>query len=157
MDFLLIALGVVCLLLGMLGCVFPLLPGPPLAYAALVLLHFTDKVQFTLTRLLIWLLVVVAVQLLDYFVPMLGSKYTGSGKWGSWGCVIGTVIGLFFLPWGVLLGPFLGALVGELLGNRSFDQALKSGFGSLIGFFFGVVLKVLVCGWFCYCFISALV
>ena len=93
------------------------------------------------------------VQVLDYFTPMLGSKYSGGSKWGNWGCIIGTLVGLLFLPWGVILGPFLGAVIGELLGNKEFSQALKSGVGSLIGFILGTLLKFVVCGYFCYQFI----
>ena len=153
LDIILIILGVLCLITGLMGCILPFLPGPPVAYLGLVLLHFTDKVQYTTTRLIVWLLIVVVVQILDYFTPMLGSKYSGGSKWGNWGCIIGTLIGLLFLPWGVIFGPFLGAVVGELIGNKEFSQALRSGVGSLIGFLLGTFLKFAVCGYFCYQFI----
>ena len=153
LDIILIILGVLCLITGLMGCILPFLPGPPVAYLGLVLLHFTDKVQYTTTQLIVWLLIVVVVQILDYFTPMLGSKYSGGSKWGNWGCIIGTLIGLLFLPWGVIFGPFLGAVIGELLGNKEFSQALRSGVGSLIGFLLGTFLKFVVCGYFCYQFI----
>ena len=149
----LIILGVLCLITGLMGCILPFLPGPPVAYLGLVLLHFTDKVQYTTTQLIVWLLIVLVVQVLDYFTPMLGSKYSGGSRWGNWGCIIGTLIGLLFLPWGVIFGPFLGAVIGELLGNKEFSQALRSGVGSLIGFLLGTFLKFVVCGYFCYQFI----
>ena len=150
LDIILIILGVLCLITGLMGCILPFLPGPPVAYLGLVLLHFTDKVQYTTTQLIVWLLIVLVVQVLDYFTPMLGSKYSGGSRWGNWGCIIGTLIGLLFLPWGVI---FLGAVIGELLGNKEFSQALRSGVGSLIGFLLGTFLKFVVCGYFCYQFI----
>lgn len=153
LDVILIILSVLCLITGLLGCVLPFLPGPPVAYVGLVILHFTDKVQYTPAQLIVWLLVVIVVQIMDYFTPMLGSKYSGGSKWGNWGCVIGTLVGLLFLPWGVIIGPFLGAVIGELLGNKEFSQALKSGVGSLMGFMLGTLLKVVVCGYFFYQFI----
>ena len=153
LDIILIILGVLCLITGLMGCIRPFLPGPPVAYLGLVLLHFTDKVQYTTTQLIVWLLIVLVVQVLDYFTPMLGSKYSGGSRWGNWGCIIGTLIGLLFLPWGVIFGPFLGAVIGELLGNKEFSQALRSGVGSLIGFLLGTFLKFVVCGYFCYQFI----
>lgn len=156
-DAILIILGVICLITGMLGCILPMLPGPPLAYAGLLLLHFTDKVQYTTAQLLVWLLIVVVVQILDYLTPLLGSKYSGGSKWGNWGCVIGTVIGLFFTPWGLIVGPFLGAVIGELLGDKELSQALKSGFGSLVGFLLGTVLKLTVCGYFIYQFFAGFI
>ena len=153
LDIILIILGVLCLITGLMGCILPFLPGPPVAYLGLVLLHFTDKVQYTTTQLIVWLLIVLVVQVLDYFTPMLGSKYSGGSRWGNWGCIIGTLIGLLFLPWGVIFGPFLGAVIGELLGNKEFSQALRSGVGSLIGFLLGTFLKFVVCGYFYYQFI----
>ena len=157
LDIFLIVVGALCLLAGMAGCVLPVLPGPPISYVGLLLLHVTDKVQFTTSQLLVWLLVVVVMQVLDYFIPMLGSKYFGGSKWGNWGCVVGTLAGFLFLPWGIIFGPFLGALVGELLGNKEFSQALRSGVGSLVGFLAGTLLKFMICGYFFYQFIASLV
>lgn len=157
MDILLIILGILCLAAGLAGCILPVIPGPPVAYAGLLLLHFTDKASFTTAQLLTWLFVVILLQVLDYFIPMLGSKYSGGSLWGTRGCLIGTVAGLFFMPWGIILGPFLGAFFGELLGGRETGEALKSGFGSLVGFLFGTVLKFVVCGYFSWLFIETLV
>lgn len=155
MDIILIILGILCLITGLVGCFLPILPGPPVAYTGLLLLHFTDKVQFTTAELLIWLLIVVIAQILDYFIPMLGSKYSGGSRWGTRGCLAGTLIGLFFMPWGIILGPFLGAFIGELLGGRETGQALKSGLGSLLGFLFGTVLKCVIVGYFIWQFVAA--
>ena len=157
LDIILIILGVLCLITGLMGCVLPFLPGPPVAYLGLVLLHFTDKAQYSTTQLIVWLLIVIVIQILDYFTPMLGSKYSGGSKWGNWGCIIGTLVGLLFLPWGVIFGPFLGAVIGELIGNKEFSQALKSGVGSLVGFMLGTLLKFVVCGYFGYQFIMGFI
>lgn len=155
MDIILIILGILCLIAGLVGCFLPILPGPPVAYTGLLLLHFTDKVQFTTAELLIWLFIVVIAQILDYFIPMLGSKYSGGSRWGTRGCLAGTLIGLFFMPWGIILGPFLGAFIGELLGGQETGQALKSGLGSLLGFLFGTVLKCIIVGYFIWQFVAA--
>ena len=74
MDIFLIILGSICLLVGLAGCIVPMLPGPPVAYLALVFLHFTDKVSFTIPQLFLWLFIVVLIQILDYFIPMFGVK-----------------------------------------------------------------------------------
>ena len=156
MDILLIILGALCLLTGLAGCILPMLPGPPLAYAGLLLLHFTEGVQFSVAQLLVWLGIVAVIQVLDYFVPLLGAKYSGSSKWGTRGCLVGTVVGLFFMPWGIILGPFFGAVIGELLGGRQAGEAMKSGLGSVLGFLLGTVLKCAVCGYFIWLFVAAL-
>ena len=69
--------------------------------------------------------------------------------------MIGTVVGLFFSPWGIVLGPFLGAVAGELLGDKDLKYALKSGLGSLLGFLFGTIVKLMLCGYFIWQFIAA--
>ena len=156
MDIFLIILGILCLLGGLLGCILPMLPGPPLAYAGMLLLHFTDKVQFSITQLAIWLIIVIAIQALDYFIPLLGAKYSGGSRWGTRGCLIGTIIGLFFMPWGIIVGPFVGAFIGELLGGKETAQALKSGYGSVGGFIFGTAMECILCGYFIGQFVKAL-
>ena len=157
MDILLIILGIICLITGLAGCILPMLPGPPVAYAGLILLHLTDGVQLSTTELLVGLLIVVVVQVLDYIIPMLGTKYSGGGgKWANRGTLIGTLIGMFFLPWGIIIGPFVGAFMGATKDGMDNTQALKAGFGSLLGFLFGTVLKFVVCGYFAWVFIREL-
>lgn len=156
MDVVLIILGILCLLGGLAGCLLPVLPGPPLAYAGLLLLHFTDRVQFTAPELMIWLGIVVLIQILDYVVPLIGTRCSGGSKWGTRGCFIGTIAGLFFMPWGLVAGPFLGAFIGEMLGGMDAVKALRSGFGSLLGFLLGTVVKCITCGYFVWQFVSAL-
>ena len=157
MDIFLIILSVLFMVVGLLGCILPALPGPPLSYVGFLLLHFTDKVQFSTTQIWVLLALVVIAQVIDYFIPVLGSKYSGGTKWGSWGAFIGSVVGLFFLPWGLLLGSFLGAVVGELLGDADMKSALKSGTGALLGFILGTVLKVALCMYFIVLLIQALI
>lgn len=100
LDVILIIVSALCMIAGLAGCVLPFLPGPPIAYLGLVFLHFTDKVHYTPTQLIIWLLIVAVVQVLDYFTPMLGSKYSGGSKWGNWGCIMGTHCRTSFLALG---------------------------------------------------------
>ena len=157
MEILLIIIGVVCLIVGLAGCILPMLPGPPVAYAALILLHLTSEAEFSAFQLTVWLILVILSQLLDYVIPMLGSKYTGGSQWGARGCLLGTIIGLFFMPWGIIMGPFLGAVIGEMLGGRDLDHALKAGFGSLIGFLFGTLAKLIVSFYFLIKAIAAVV
>jgi len=157
MDIVLIILGALCLLLGVVGCIVPALPGVPLAYAGLWLLHATDRVQFSWQFLLIWGIVVVIVQVLDYIVPAWGTKKYGGSKAGVWGSTIGLIIGLFMGPWGIILGPFVGAVVGELLSGKQTRDALRAGWGSFVGLLAGTILKLVCCGMMTYYFLAELI
>ena len=173
MDIVLIILGALCLLVGIIGCVAPVLPGVPLAYLGLLLLHWTERVQFKWQFLTIWAVVVVVVQILDYFIPAWGTKKFGGTKWGVWGSTIGLFVGLFVGPMGIILGPFVGAVAGELLyfnrhplpiddsttNNNSarFNKALRAGIGSFIGLLAGTILKLVCCGMMVFYFVKELV
>lgn len=162
MDILLIVLGAICLLLGLIGCVAPVLPGVPLSYLGLLLLHWTDRVQFSWQFLVVWGVLVVVIQILDYFIPAWGTKKFGGTKYGVWGSTIGLFVGLFMGPLGIVVGPFIGAVLGELIyfnrhpqttlseteqnKNSNFNRALRAGFGSFIGLLTGTLIKVICCG-----------
>ncbi len=145
MEILLVILSIILLVGGIAGCILPILPGVPLAYAGVLLMHWTDKVHFSTTQLVVWLVIVIVLQILDYISPILGSKYGGGTSHGNRGCMAGTILGLFFMPWGIILGPFLGAVVGEMLGGSDLPHAVRAGVGSLIGFMLGTLLKIFVC------------
>ncbi len=150
MEIFLIILAFACIILGILGSVLPVLPGVPLSYVGILLLHFTEKVQFSTQFLILWAVLVILVQLLDYYVPIWGTKKFGGSKRGVWGCAIGMVVGMFFGPWGIILGPFAGAIVGELTGGKQTQDAIKAGFGSFMGFLLGIVSKLIVGGFLLY-------
>lgn len=145
--------AVLLLLLGLLGCVVPVIPGPALSYAALLLLlpsRFAPS-----AGVCVWFGIGCAVALiLDTVVPVLGAKKSKCSRWGVTGCVAGTVIGMFFGFLGVLLGPFLGAVAGEIIAGKNLFESMRGGFGAFLGFLSGVLLKMVYCavcaGW-CIC------
>ena len=170
MDVILIISGAICLLLGLIGCVAPVLPGVPLSYLGLLLLHWTDRAQFSWQFLTIWAVVVIVIQVLDYFIPAWGTKKFGGSKYGVWGSTIGLFVGLFMGPWGIIVGPFVGAVLGELLyfnrhpqdrieqsENTNFNRALRAGFGSFIGLLTGTILKLICCGMMVFYFVKELI
>ena len=158
MDYVLIVFGVVLIIGGILGCVLPVLPGPPLSYIGLLLLHFTQRYQFSTRFLIIWAIITTVVYVLDYVIPSLGTKKFGGSKRGIWGSMIGLVIGLFFFPpYGIIIGPFLGAIIGELTSGKDSGTALKSGFGAFIGFLAGTLLKLIASGMMTWYFFKELI
>ncbi len=73
MDIFLIILAGILLLVGFAGCILPVIPGVPLSYIGILLLHFTDKVQFSTSFLITWAVISILVQVLDYFIPVWGT------------------------------------------------------------------------------------
>jgi len=141
-DYLLLAAGIFLMIFGLIGCLVPVLPGPPLSYLGLILLHFSRFGEFNKTTLIILALVTIAVTIADYLVPVWGTRKFGGSKYGMRGATIGLIIGLFLGPVGIIIGPFAGAFVGEMIFKDDIKYALKAGLGSLLGFLTGIGLKL---------------
>lgn len=157
---LVIIIGSFLIILGLVGCMVPALPGPPLSFAAILILAasqgFAAPLSFTFVMLLAMLTVVVTA--LDYVIPAAGAKKYGASKWGIWGSILGMIFGiLYFPPLGMIVGAFLGAVGVELLIGKSSKQAIKAGWGVFVGTLFGTVLKLMASGIMTYYFIKALV
>jgi len=141
-DYILLIFSIILLILGIIGCLVPVLPGPPLTYLGLILLHFTKFADFSSAFLIVMAAIAVVVTILDYIVPVWGTKKFGGSKYGTRGAAVGLVIGLFLGPPGIIIGPFIGAVVGELIFKDDMKYAIKAGFGSLLGFLTGIGLKL---------------
>ncbi len=141
-DYLLLALAIVLMIIGIIGCLVPVLPGPPLSFTGLLILHFTGFAEFSVNILIILGSASILVAVFDYVVPIWGTKKFGGTKYGIRGATIGLIAGLFFGPPGIILGPFIGAVTGELMYKSDFNYAIRAGIGSLIGFMAGIGLKL---------------
>lgn len=141
-DYILLILGIILMLIGIVGCLVPVMPGPPLSYLGLIFLHITKFGHFTTPVLIALGSVTLVVTILDYIVPIWGTKKFGGSKYGTRGATVGLIIGLFLGPVGIIIGPLFGAIVGELIFRDDLDYALKAGFGSLLGFLTGIGLKL---------------
>lgn len=130
---------------GIAGCLLPFLPGPPLCFAALLLQLSREHDPYSANFLWLWAAITAAVTLLDYYIPIYGTKKFGGSKYGAWGSAIGLVIGLFFSPLGIIIGPFVGAFVGEMISSNNSHVAFKAALGSFLGFLVGTLLKLVVC------------
>jgi uncharacterized protein YqgC (DUF456 family) len=141
-------MAVVLMIMGFFGCFLPIIPGPPLSFAGLLLAHFSRFADFELETLIITGVVTVIVQVLDFIVPAWGTKKFGGSKYGSWGSIIGLIIGTFCITIGpmglvgIIGGPFVGAFVGELIAGKNNQLALRAAFGSFIGFLAGTFIKI---------------
>ena len=146
MDIFLLVLAFAMLAAGLLGAVIPVLPGPPLSYAGLLVLHWSGHADFTVTFLVIWALIAAAVTVIDYLLPSFMTKRFGGSRAASIGAFIGLLAGLlFFPPFGLIVGPFLGAFAGELINSNSNGaKALKAAFGAFIAFLAGSGIKLAV-------------
>ena len=65
MDIVLLILAFICMLVGIIGCIVPGLPGVPVSYVGLWIAQAADRIDFSWQMLLVWGSVTIAVTFLD--------------------------------------------------------------------------------------------
>ncbi|MFP4180692.1 MAG: DUF456 domain-containing protein [Spirochaetaceae bacterium] len=138
--------GALLSIAGLVGCVLPIIPGPLLSYAAVVLLFFAPASEgISVTLLIVLGIASAAAMLSDQILPAVSSRRAGAGKAGITGSVIGMLVGMiFFPPFGLVIGAFLGALGGELLFHRDNRKPFKAALGVLHGTLLATLIKLSV-------------
>jgi uncharacterized protein YqgC (DUF456 family) len=137
---------VVLFIVGMLGTIYPILPGVLAIYGAFFIYGWLISFEpfgwvFWTTQTLIVIIIMVA----DYAVSAMGVKKFGGSKASVIGSTIGLIIGPFVIPaFGLIIGPFVGAVIGELIIGTHWKLSIKAGIGSVLGFFSSVVVKVIL-------------
>lgn len=136
-------LAVLLMFGGLISTILPVIPGLPI----MVLIYFiygifTHWASFTLESAIIFLLLTIFAHAFDYFATVMGAKKFGASREGIIGAMIGMILGLlFFNIIGIIIGPFIGAMIGELLIGRNSSDAIKSGWGTLVGLLASTAVK----------------
>ena len=152
MDILLSVLAVLFAVVGSIGCVIPALPGGFLTYAGYLCFYFCSYVNIPVMWPIIFGALTGVAALLDFVVPSYMTKLFGGTKAGEkgafWGSMGGCLLGLFFTPFVIIIGLFVGALIGELTNDKNdVGRAILSGLGSVLSFFVGSGVKLIVSLW----------
>jgi uncharacterized protein YqgC (DUF456 family) len=132
---------------GLLGCLIPILPGHLILFVAAVAhrLMLGEASGLRWWSFVILALLLIASQVFEFFSGAAGAKWFGGSKWGSWGALVGGIVGMFFFPFGLFLGPLIGALLFEkLFAKKENAAAAVSGVGSVLGTVAGMVIKLAV-------------
>ena len=148
-----IIISIFFLILGLVGSVLPIVPGPPLSFFGLLLLHFFTSFNLEGDYLFYFGAFAVIITLLDYWLQIYSVKYFGGGRSSTFGVIIGILFGIFiFPPFGIIVGPFFGGYFGALIeSDYDFVKSFKIAIGSLVGFFGGTILKFvysIICIWY---------
>ena len=139
-------LSFVVVVVGIAGSFLPVIPGPLVSWAGLLILQFATPVTENYYILGITLFLSLALVIADYIIPYLSSKKYGGSKYGGIGASAGLIIGIFVpIPFAILFCAFLGAFVGELIYKPDYQVAYKSAIGSFLGVIATDLLKFFVC------------
>jgi uncharacterized protein len=137
--------AIALVIIGVAGTVLPALPGIPLVFGGLLLAAYADGFSHVGAIPLVILGILAALAMaVDFFAAMLGAKRVGASRYALVGAAIGTLAGIAFGLFGLLLGPFVGAAAGEFIAHKNINQATKVGFGTWLGLVLGAALKIAI-------------
>jgi len=138
----------ICLLvLGFVGTLVPFLPGHLILFFAAVghwlMLRGDSGVEWW-TFLVLGILLILS-QVFEFLSGAAGTRWFGGTRWGAAGALIGGIVGIFFIPFGLILGPLIGSMFCEFVfAKKEVRSATVSGVGSVLGTVAGMVIKIIV-------------
>jgi uncharacterized protein YqgC (DUF456 family) len=137
------ALALLCITIGVMGTVFPALPGTPLIFVGAFLISwwYDYSIMSGWTLTVLGILAIIGVGI-DFLASSMGAKRVGASTMALIGATLGSFVGIFFALPGIIIGPFVGAFAGELIARSSLQQATKVGIGTWFGLLVGTVAKV---------------
>lgn len=146
--------ALILMILGIVGSVLPIVPGPILSFAGLLVYYiFQENEVLSLGPILLFALGMLFLIVADYVLPLLGVKFLGASKKGQWGAIIGALLGIvFFPPLGIFIGALMGAIIGEMYYGKKFPEAMMVAMGvvtgSVVAIFLQVIFSLSVIGYF---------
>ena len=132
---------------GFIGCVAPLLPGPPIVWlGALYYGWKTSFADYGWPTLLLMLVFALIGSTADLWLSYFGARKSGASVWSSLAALAGGLIGLlvFSLP-GLVIGSFAAIALVEWHQHKDWNKVLKAGTGYLVGYLLSMVVEILVC------------
>lgn len=151
-------ISILLIITGLIGIVIPILPGSFFVYLGLFLYGlYTNAISPAVLTILAALIIVTMT--LNYFIGLWGIKKMGATKYGTWGGIIGIIIGLIFSPFGlvsIFLCPILGTIIGEIIGGKKLLASAKISLGHLMGYFIALILEFTLASYMIYIFILAI-
>ena len=136
-------LAVVLVTAGVAGLVLPVIPGPPMIFAGLVMAAWAEGFVHVggVTIAVLAVLAIIAAAV-DFLAGAFGAKRFGASQRAMIGAAAGAFVGLFFGIPGIIAGPFIGAVVGELSVRKNLRSAGLAGIGAWLGLVIGAAAKV---------------
>ena len=139
----------VCLLIaGIVGCLLPVLPGHLILLIAAIahrLMLGREGSGLEWWSFLILGALMAVSQTMEMVSGAAGAKWFGGSRWGALGALLGSIAGMFFMPFGLLLGPLAGAFAFEMaFAKQESRPAAVSGVGSVVGVLAGMGIKIAI-------------
>ena len=137
----------IIMLAGIIGCIIPALPGPPLVFIGA--LYYAYRTEWTLVSwpslFLLGVLMLVG-STSNIWLSYFGARKGGASIWASVAAFFGGLIGMmvFSLP-GLFIGAIGAIAAVEYSRHKDWSKVLRAGTGYLAGYLLSMVVELLVC------------
>ncbi|WP_107725636.1 DUF456 domain-containing protein [Desmospora activa] len=142
---------VLSFMIGFAGLFIPFLPDTPMLLAGFGIAHFlVNPDALTMSFWVAAALITLASFAVDYIAGGIAAKTYGGSNVSILASVLGAIgFTMLLAPFGMgliglLFGPVLAVVLVELIQGKPAEQAIKIGFGTLVGFLGGVFVKGLL-------------
>jgi uncharacterized protein YqgC (DUF456 family) len=137
---------IVLFAVGLIGTMFPVIPGTTIILGAAVIhrMMLGPEKSIGWRSITLLVLLTLATYAFDFLSGYFGAKYFGATRWATFGAMAGALLGIFFGVIGLFIGPVIGAIAGEFLAGKRMIDAGRAGWGSLIGNLGGMIGKFVI-------------
>lgn len=153
-----LTLTIIIMLVGVLGSVLPLVPGPPVVWlGALYYAWNTGWTEVGWPSLVLLLLMAIIGGTADLWMGYLGASKGGASGWATLASLVGGLIGLvvFSVP-GAIIGSIAAIVLVEYSRHRDWRKVMRASGGYLVGSLLATVVQVIICFLMIGVFVAAL-
>ena len=101
MDIFYLSLSFLLIIIGLVGCFIPIIPGPITGWFGFLFLNQIEQIKLSTLFLVLTFIIAFIVFIIDNIIPVIGAKVFGGSKKGIIGASLGLIIGI------ILLGPII--------------------------------------------------
>jgi uncharacterized protein YqgC (DUF456 family) len=138
---------VVIIAVGLIGCIVPLLAGPPIVWMGrLSYAGNSQRKQVGWFSLAILLVLALVGSTANSWMSWLGARKGGASGWATVASIGGGLIGLvFFNLSGMILGSIAAIAAVEYYRHGDWNKVLKASSGYVVGYLLAMLVEIGVC------------
>ena len=140
------ALTVLLMSIGVVGSIFPRLPGLPLLWASIVIFALATRFDIVDINFLLLVTMLVALEvLLDFAGSLRGTHKVQMNFWGVVGAVAGVFIATGFRNIALfIILPLSGVIIGQLITGHDALYKVQMKNYTMIGYVGGTLIKAII-------------
>lgn len=142
-----LGLAVLIMIVGLVGAILPLLPGPPIVWlGAFYYAYQTNWSEIGIPMLVVLAILGIIGGTADLWLGYLGASKGGASGWATLASLVGGLVGFFvFSVIGMIIGSIAAIVVVEYLRHRDWQRVLRAGTGYVVGWLLASVVEVGIC------------